>query len=151
MAFEVRCPNCNKLYAAEWRLVGKRIRCRGCQHVFQIGAPADAPVHAAAAEGAEGEAGDAGDAPLSPEASHVGSSDLQKTREGVVVPPSKDGNAYEEAGASLSAMLRPSVPQQFPGSAIVEAWLPLGLGLISAVWVISQTFGSNQTGRAWVS
>lgn len=147
MAFEVRCPNCNKLYAAEWKMVGKRIRCRACQHVFAVSAPAEAPVHAASA-GLDPDGTDLDS--VGPGASHVGASDLAKTRQGMVLGQSADGATYEEAGAAERPLLRPSVPQQFPGSDIIEAWLPLALGLIAGTWTIAQTFSDNQTGRAWV-
>ena len=36
MAYNVKCPKCQKRYAAEDRLVGKRIRCRQCGTVFPV-------------------------------------------------------------------------------------------------------------------
>src|SRR5579859_527021 len=36
MSFNVRCPQCQKRYAAEAKLLGKRIRCRQCGTVFPV-------------------------------------------------------------------------------------------------------------------
>src|SRR5579859_5736423 len=36
MSFNVRCPECQKRYAADERMVGKRIRCRQCGTVFPV-------------------------------------------------------------------------------------------------------------------
>ena len=49
------------------------------------------------------------------------------------------------------SMPRPSEPQPFQGSEILEAWLPLGLCLIAAVWVPSLAFSDNHIGAAWAA
>jgi hypothetical protein len=41
--------------------------------------------------------------------------------------------------------------QSFPGSQIIEAWMPLGLCLVAAVWVPAESFSSNNTGAAWAA
>ena len=139
MAFQIRCPSCGKLYAAEERMVGRKMRCKSCGSVFAIEAASDEPsLSAASIVGVE---------------SHtLGPSDLTGTRRAIDVPsPSQRPPDVDEAPlAEEKPFLRPSVPQGFPMSHVVEAWLPLVLGLISAVWVIAQTFGSNETGRSWV-
>ena len=39
MPIEIHCDNCGKLYEAAEHMVGKRIKCRQCSHVFTIPAP----------------------------------------------------------------------------------------------------------------
>ena len=138
MAFEVRCPECNKLYAAEWRMVGKKIRCRQCTNVFVVTAPPGAVPEQVTtlSHGAETD--------------RLQSSDMTGTSKAVVVPPPTATEPYAEAPPTIPS-LRPSIPQEFPGSLILEAWLPLGLVLVAAVWTISETFAENETGRAWVA
>ena len=84
----------------------------------------------------------------------VSASDLTGTRRAEPVPrpfpPPREVEEDDEPLVQEKPFLRPSVPQDFPGALVVEAWLPLGLGVIAAVWVISQTFSSNETGRGWV-
>ena len=137
MAFQVRCPACSKLYAAEERMIGRKMRCKACGSVFAIEAPAQEPSLSASMSGAE---------------SHtLSASDLTGTRRAEQVPPMPPPSSEDEAPMAEEKPLRkPSIPQDFPGALVVEAWLPLGLGVIAAGWVISQTFGANNTGVGWV-
>lgn len=138
MAFQIRCTSCQKLYAAEPRLIGKRIRCKQCGSVFTVEAPAEEPSLAASMAGID--------------AHHLNQSDLTGTRK-AEPPPTRDVRPPDDddtAPAPESPLLRPSIPQDFPMSQAVEAWLPLGLGLVAAVWLISQAFANNETGRSWV-
>lgn len=141
MAFEVRCPDCRKLYSAEWRLVGKRIRCRQCAQIFTVGAPAEtsALVMAGAAVEADGTA-------------PVATADGSDTAAVVLVPrqPADDDPIAAAHFEDDRTPLRASRPQQFPGSQILEAWLPLALGLIAVIWCASETFTENHTGKGWV-
>jgi hypothetical protein len=120
-------------------MVGKKMRCKACASVFAIEAPTQEPsLSAASVVGAD---------------SHVlGASDLTGTRRAQHVPPPQPPSSQEDEAPVVeeNRFFKPTFPQDFPGAAAVEAWVPLGLGLISAVWVISQTFGSNDTDRLWV-
>ena len=145
MAFEVRCPECHKLYAAEWGLVGKRIRCRKCANVFPVGPPREAASYV----------------PAAPAVASVGESTLAFEESGStstgaatsIVVEKADDTGFGAASVHYESKpnLRPSRPQRFPGSDVLEAWLPLGLGLVAAVWSVSETFADNRTGRPWVS
>src|SRR5947209_781156 len=122
MAFQVRCPSCSKLYAAEERMIGRKMRCKACASVFAIESPSGEPSLSAASV-------------VGVEYPSVSSSDLTGTRRAEPVPPPPRSEEDEAPLAEEKPFLKPSVPQDFPGAVVVEAWLPLGLGLISAVWV----------------
>src|SRR5438270_2276696 len=123
MAFELQCPSCDKRYSAEWRMVGKRIRCRRCAHVFEVPSPpeSESMVAAASASVAEGltdlhetlSSAPAGQAPPAkpPRKTPV----LSKP---VVVSHSEDDPlAMLESGPiQETVVLRTSRPQYFPGS-----------------------------------
>ena len=80
-----------------------------------------------------------------------GAADGSDTAAVVVVPPPPDDDPIAAAHFEEDrTALRSSRPQQFPGSQILEAWLPLALGLIAVVWCASETFTENHTGKAWV-
>jgi predicted Zn finger-like uncharacterized protein len=47
---KIACPACAKSLAVSDELVGRRIRCPGCKHVFEVVlAPAAAPIWASSA------------------------------------------------------------------------------------------------------
>ena len=142
MAFEVRCPDCRKLYSAEWRLVGKRIRCRQCAQVFTVGAPAETSALVTAGAAAEAD----GPPPI------VAATNGSDTAAVVVVPrpPAEDDPIAAAHFEEERSPLRASRPQLFPGSQVLEAWLPLALGLITVIWCASETFTENHTGKGWV-
>jgi hypothetical protein len=153
MAFQIRCPSCNKLYAADERMVGKKIRCRNCNNVFAVQVPTDepatvpAPTPGAAASGAGMRAHR-----LEDSIHRVESSDLTGTHRAMDAPEPSDQEKDELlAPGAAKPLLKPSLPHQFPGSLIIEAWLPLGLALISAVWCISTTFSNNTSGKSWIA
>jgi hypothetical protein len=149
MAFQIRCPSCSKLYAADNRMVGKKIRCRNCNTVFAVEAPIDEPVTAPV--GAAGASGAAMRAHrIDDRAHHLEASDLTGTHRAMETPaePPEQDDAFPPV--SEKPVLKPSLPQQFPGSVVIEAWLPLALSLIAAVWCISTTFSNNTSGKTWV-
>src|SRR5690348_9180829 len=115
MAFQIRCPACSKLYAAEERMVGKKMRCKACGSVFAIEAPTQEPsLSAASIAGLDSH--------------HVSASDLTGTRRAEPVPPPMPAPSQDDDAplAEEKPFLKPSVPQDFPGALVVEAWLPLG-------------------------
>jgi hypothetical protein len=117
-------------------MAGKKIRCRNCNDVFVAEVTAQQPAPAPVGKGAE-------------PAQQLDSSNMTGTRQAMIVPPSPEKDPYELN--NLKPKLRPSLPQQFPGSVIIEAWLPLALCLVAAIWSVSETFGQNETGKAWVA
>ena len=128
-------------------MAGKKIRCRNCNTVFAVEVPADEPVTVpASASGAGMRAHRVDD-----NAHHLEASDLTGTHRAMDVPPESPDQQEESFGKSDKPLLKPSLPQQFPGSLVIEAWLPLALVLISGVWCISTTFSNNTTGKAWIS
>jgi len=135
MAFEVKCSACGKVYTAEQRLLGKRIRCRQCANVFTISASREDASRA--------------QSPPVTEFEQLEASDLTSTTAGVTNPT--DGGEDSLPTTPTDWSLRPSVPQNFPMSDVIEAWLPLGLGLIGSVWTIAETFARNSTGSAWIA
>jgi hypothetical protein len=120
-------------------MIGRKMRCKACASVFAIEAPTQEPsLSASSVAGVESQI--------------LSASDLTGTRRAEPVPPAPPP-APEEDDAPMAEekpLRKPSIPQDFPGALVVEAWLPLGLGVISAGWVISQTFGANNTGLGWV-
>ena len=115
MAFQIRCTSCQKLYAAEPRMIGKRIRCKQCGSVFMIEAPVEEPSLAASMAGAD--------------AHQLNPSDLTGTRRAEPAPPppsARDtrnpfgGGDDDDAPAPESPLLRPSIPQDFPMSQVIH-------------------------------
>src|SRR6185437_11210780 len=113
MAFQIRCPSCNKLYAAEERMMGKRMRCKACASVFTITAPAEEPsLSAATMPGAD---------PFA-----LSQSDLTGTRKHEPPPPQRiepgspmaDDASYGQPEVAENPFLRPSIPQDFPMSKV---------------------------------
>ena len=41
MTFNIRCPHCQKPYAAQAHWIGKRIRCKQCGKAFAVEQPID--------------------------------------------------------------------------------------------------------------
>ena len=137
MAFEVRCPECSKLYAAEWRMVGKRIRCRKCQAIFLVGQPAAAPV-VAGMGGSDSIA-----EPVDPIGTAAGLNPIPS-------PPAENDDPFVGLTFSVDPKdaVKPSKPLVFPGSRALEAWLPLSLGFVAVIWSTSETIADRGT-HAW--
>ena len=84
----------------------------------------------------------------------VSSAPLQKFATKAAPPPANPLDEPDDEYATRDeeyAGLRPSVPHDFPMSTVVEAWLPLALGLIATLLCASQVISANETGRNWVS
>jgi hypothetical protein len=149
MAFKVRCTNCQKVYAAETRWIGKRIRCKQCGESFIVEQPADdsltTPIPVALPEMAE--------LPVADPTASRSSASAAGTKIAKIAPPknTEDPDDIFALRSDDVPAFRASVPQAFPMSDIVEAWLPLALGLIAVVWSATQTFSGNDTGRGWVA
>jgi len=47
---QLQCPECGSGFPFAAKLVGRRVRCKACQHIFVVTAPADSPPAAGAAE-----------------------------------------------------------------------------------------------------
>src|SRR5215831_11981430 len=105
MAFQIRCPACSKLYAAEERMIGRKMRCKACASVFAIESPSQEPsLSAASMAGAE---------------SHtLSASDLTGTRRAEQVPPMPPPSSEEDETpmAEEKPLRKPSIPQDFPGA-----------------------------------
>jgi DNA-directed RNA polymerase subunit RPC12/RpoP len=50
-SFTLNCPECEKPVKASDTLVGKKIRCKGCEHVFVVEAPEEKPAKSKAGTG----------------------------------------------------------------------------------------------------
>jgi predicted Zn finger-like uncharacterized protein len=146
MAFQIRCPSCKKLYAADERMAGKKIRCRNCNTVFAVEIPVNEPAMVPPSASGAGMRAHR----LDDSIHQVESSDLTGTHRAMDAPPEPPDGQEDLFPAPEKPLLKPSLPQQFPGSIVIEAWLPLALTLISAVWCISTTFSNNATGKAWI-
>lgn len=134
MAFKVRCPKCQKVYAAETKWIGKRIRCKDCGEGFIVDEPTE----------------ELGVQQVAPRTES--SSGRSATR--MAPPPAKSPQVPDDPFTLRDEeypTLRASVPQDFPMSTVVEAWLPLALGLIAAVLCVAQIFSQNETGRTWIA
>lgn len=146
MSFEVNCPGCQKSYTAEAKMVGKKIRCRQCARVFIVEST---------------DAASSSSSTLGRSASSLTGSTLSGTQAGqrsaaggttVLTRPRVQSQAAPAVAAKPAAPA--SAPQAsafepFPGSAILEAWLPLTLCLIAGVWVPAEAFSANRSGAAW--
>lgn len=137
MSFEVNCPECRKAYTADDKMVGKKIRCRQCTQVFVVEAP---------------EGGSSGST-LGRDASR-GMGSARAVAAPVMTRPAPPKAAPAAAIPLRSTSpnplgLRPSEPQPFPASIALEAWIPLGLCTVSAVWIVTETFSDNHSGAAW--
>ncbi|HEY8749345.1 MAG TPA: hypothetical protein VIM11_15280 [Tepidisphaeraceae bacterium] len=115
-------------------MIGKPMRCTVCAAVFAIKKPAGESIEVKPAT--------------------VATSELSDKHRGDVVGI-KQGAAHDELGQAAAReadpqLTRPGPRQDFPLSDAVEGWLPLTVGVIAAVWVTAQLFGSNRSGQAWV-
>jgi hypothetical protein len=158
----IQCTHCHKRYNAPATMAGKKVKCKHCAKVFQIPAGEAEPVEndapqadvpapfravkkpAAAALASAGEQG----AAKAPAGGKLGQASA-----GYAAKMARNENAVEVELADHAApmvMLRPSIPHDFPGSAVLDQWGPvvmavLGLGLLSLM-----AMKSNLTGPNWV-
>lgn len=139
MSFEVTCPECHKPYTADERMVGKRIRCRQCTHVFTVQSPDGAS--SSSTMGREGPR-----PAVSMGADRGGSPVITRPAPQRAAPAPLVARAAPAAGV---LGMRPSEPQPFPASVALEAWIPLGLCAVGAVWVITETISDNHSGAGW--
>ena len=122
-------------------MVGKKIRCRNCNNVFVVEAPAARASPVAAMREMDDQ--------QNQEVAHqLDSSNMTGTRKAMTVPAPPETDPYEFK--DLRPRLRPSLPQQFPGSIVLEAWLPLALTLVAIVWSTAVSFGENESEKGWV-
>jgi hypothetical protein len=154
MSFEVNCPGCQKSYTAEARMVGRKIRCRQCSRVFVVqsseAASSSSSTLGRTAAGLTGtQAGVNGT--QAGQRSAAGATTVlthPRTQQAGAARPPASANPAAKSGINPSIQ-DGSEPQPFPGSEILEAWAPLGLCLIAAVWVPVESISSNHTGVAW--
>jgi hypothetical protein len=145
MPFDVKCPGCQKVYAAEARMIGKKIRCRQCSNVFAVELPDDVAAGPSSADSTIASAKNQSAAGMKA----AGNSTAGVTA--VAAPPRKKPAVPRTLPAVPAKVgVRPSVPQPFPTSDVLEAWLPLGLGVVAAIWIPAETFSDNKSGVGWV-
>jgi DNA-directed RNA polymerase subunit RPC12/RpoP len=141
MSFDVNCPECKRKYAANEQMVGKRIRCRQCSHIFLVEA------NQSSSSSTMGRS--ASSVTKSPAVEGAGGSSAV-----VASPPRPKRTAPPAAPLAAAAPVtkygwRESVPQPFPMSVLLEGWAPMAMGLIALIWVPAQTIGDNRSGLAW--
>lgn len=133
-------------------MVGKKIRCRQCSRVFAV----------ESAEASSSSSSTSGRASSSLTGSTMGGSQAgQRSAVGgttVLTRPrvQQAASAAARTGASAkalraSAALDASEFLVFPGSEILEKWLPWVLCLVALVWVPVESITSNHSGAAWGS
>jgi hypothetical protein len=143
MGFEIACPGCGKSYAADPKMVGKRIRCRQCAQVFSVQPPEGASSSSTVGREVSSAKSSAAPARVTLATAAVASRPaVQRT-----APPRQV--AQRPAPLADPFAIRPSEPQPFPASLALEAWIPLGLCAIAAAWVTIETFSDNHSGAGW--
>lgn len=156
MSFNVSCPECQKRYAADERMVGKRIRCRQCGTVFPVvaAARADAAKLKPAAVGAGGGGAGGSMSGSSVSGSSVTAMAHQNLVEDDPIAAARGGGDEpvftNTETASTGSFMRGSRPQPFPASRILERWVPLALPAILALWAVQESFGDDHSGKTWV-
>jgi hypothetical protein len=145
MSFEVACPSCQKSYAAEERLIGKRIRCRQCSNTFTV-----EPTTASSASTAGRSSSSVIKALNGGQHAATATAHAATASAGVATasPPVRRAVASKPSTVDENGW-RPSVPQEFPFSEVLEAWLPLVLALFPTVWVPADSFFGNRSGTMW--
>ena len=127
MSIQVHCEGCGKLYQAEDRLAGKRMRCRQCGTVFAI-------------PGGEllGDTDDSLDqlAALN-ESFGGGDSTILGTSHVTNLPVPED--LPEVTGPTR----RYNVRLTYPGAAAVDRWLPIVLTIGGTLWVVLTAFHND--------
>lgn len=158
----IQCTHCQKRYNAPATMAGKKVKCKHCGKVFQIPATeaevvendspqADVPAPFRAVKKAPAAAADPTANEGSAKAPPGGK--LGHASAGYAAKMARNENAAEVELAELTApllMLRPSIPHDFPGAAVLDQWGPLlmivvGIGLLSLMAI-----KSNLTGPSWV-
>ena len=161
MSFNVRCPQCQKRYAADAKLVGKRIRCRQCGMVFPVVAQEDEPEAAvkklkpaAVAAGGGSVAGGtvsdgsvAGGSVNGTSLAHDNLTDEDPISAATKAAPSEPVFTNTETAHDL--FVRGSRPQPFPASRMLERWVPRALPAVLAVWAVYESFNDDHTGTIW--
>jgi ribosomal protein S27E len=144
MSLDISCPDCGKLYTAEPKMVGKRIRCRQCTQTFLV-QPAGGASSSSTAGGEVSPAASGSFVGRAPQVAAPVASRPQAARTPAAARP-----------ATLSLVshadpnaIRKSQPQPFPASLALEAWIPLALCVVAAVWIPTETFADNHSGAGW--
>lgn len=164
MNISVQCVHCQKRYNAPASLAGKRIKCKHCGQVFAIPVEADAAIpsptlepEAPAAPIRSGEekrknpleaalraAGGTGEEPVQLGDPRFGIASKRQRVEGT-----DEVALAEETTAPIS--LRPSVPFDFPGAAVLDRALPTFLIVLGLGWLCAVAGQTNTTGQTWVT
>lgn len=137
MSFEVTCPECRKTYTADDKMIGRKIRCRQCTQVFVVESP----------EGASSSSTMGRDASRGVTSARAVASPVM-TRPAPVRATAAAAIPLKKSAPDPFG-IKPSEPQPFPASIALEAWIPLGLCTVGAVWVVTETFSDNNSGAAW--
>lgn len=160
MAFDVRCPKCQKRYAADERLVGKRIRCRQCGTVFPVlavdetDAPARKPQAAGVAAVADPFAEEAAPAANRAGGTSAGTSlahDNLLDDEPPPAPAKADPRepVFTDTETAPEWLVRGSRPQPFPASRTLERWVPRLLPAAMVAWAVQESFADDHSGTHW--
>jgi hypothetical protein len=160
----IQCVHCKKRYNAPATMAGKKVKCKHCGKVFAIPAndsepveagdsdnvgstPAPTPFSKAAANAAAKAAG-AGEGK-----GQVGGK-LGQASAGYATKMARSENAIDVGLAEESApiiMLRPSIPHEFAGAAVIDQIAPLFMALAGLGWLSWAALKPNSTGVEWVA
>jgi len=141
MAHTFFCPNCGKRFDREESLAGKKARCKDCQHVFVIPAPAgQRPAPPARSQPRPSPARPANPTPSRPAADPYGLAESSS------LPPARNPYAEPDEGYVSLQPIRPGAPvkrkpRRRGGNEF--AWLgPLTVGVIALEAILLLLFGS---------
>lgn len=159
MQVTVVCDNCQKAYAADASLAGRRVRCRGCGNIVIV-------PHQPGSPGAgEGEASDGPDldALAQVERSFAGGDAMAATRAGTHVPrqagPVQPGQSslpsgMEDvplSGEGIEQAGRANLRFNFAGSNELDLILPWVMVVGSLLWMFVQSSRTNRTDAGWIT
>lgn len=164
MNISVQCVHCQKRYNAPASLAGKRIKCKHCGQVFAIPVEADEAIpspslepQAPAAPLRTGEEKRKNPLEAALKAAGGGSEEpvqLGDPRFGIAAKRQRVEGTDEVALAEETTApiaLRPSVPFDFPGAAVLDRVLPTFLIVLGLVWLCAVAGQTNRTGQTWVT
>ncbi len=124
----VQCNQCGKKFNAGDGMAGKRVRCRGCGQVFQVGLT------------------DADPTP-SPQAA----TDIKRALDMLANPSlGSAGDFFSAAPDDAPAFIgRDNVPLHYAYSRMVDTYVPVAFLVISAVWVLAEMIRQSEM-APWV-
>ena len=163
MSYNVRCPQCQKRYAAEAKLVGKRIRCRQCGTVFPVIAQDEAEASARKLKPAAVAAGNGSLAGGTVSDGSVAGGSVAGGSGTAMAPDNlvdddpvsanrkapSDEPVFTNTETVSDHFIRGSRPQPFPASRMLERWVPRALPAILAVWAVFESFNDDHSGTIW--